>query len=104
MMKFIVETMNNFLFIRQGKSNLNFRCITLWIFQIFPELLGQKKKFEIKSNNFSRGLKKIFPTIDTNHPNYALNGAFIDIKENFVNLVEPMVKEWDYTKLKLKPI
>ena len=82
----IVETMNNFLFIRQGKSKFKLPMYNSLDFPQFPEI-GNKKKFEIDSNSFARGLKKIFPTIDTNHPNFALNGAFVDIKENSINLV-----------------
>lgn len=82
----IIETMNNFLFIRQNRSKFKLPMYNSLDFPEFPEI-GEKKKFNINSNNFARALKKIFPTIDTNHPNYALNGAFIDIKDNYINLV-----------------
>ena len=34
-----------------------------------------------------RSLKKIFPSIDSNNPKFELNGAFIDIKQNYINIV-----------------
>lgn len=82
----IVETMNNFLFLRQKKAKFKLPMYNSLDFPEFPTTDG-KSKFEINSNLFSRSLKKIMPTIDNNNPNYALNGAFIDPKDGYINLV-----------------
>ena len=55
-------------------------------FSKFPTLEG-KSKFDIDAIMFGRSLKKIFPNIDTNNPKYELNGALIDIKQNYINIV-----------------
>ena len=34
-----------------------------------------------------RSLKKIFTSIDNNNPKFELNGALIDIKQNYINIV-----------------
>jgi len=34
-----------------------------------------------------RSLKKILPSIDSNNPKFELNGAFLDIKQDFINIV-----------------
>lgn len=55
-------------------------------FPKFPTIEG-KSKFDIDAIMFGRSLKKIFPNIDTNNPKYELNGALIDIKQNYINIV-----------------
>ena len=34
-----------------------------------------------------RSLKKILPCIDSNNPKFELNGALLDIKQNYINIV-----------------
>ena len=82
----ILEIMNNFLFIRQNRSKFKLPLSNPENFPSF-ESIENKKSFNINSLNFARSLKKIFPTIDVNNPQYSLNGALIDIKENYINLV-----------------
>lgn len=82
----ILEIMNNFLFIRQNRSKFKLPLSNPENFPSF-ENIDNKKSFNINSLNFARSLKKIFPTIDVNNPQYSLNGALIDIKENYINLV-----------------
>ena len=55
-------------------------------FPQFPEVEG-KSKFDVDAVMLGRSLKKILPSIDTNNPKYELNGALLDIKHNFINIV-----------------
>ncbi|WP_457563255.1 DNA polymerase III subunit beta [Caminibacter pacificus] len=52
--------------------------------QEFPEFPNPDDliKLEIKPEEFTDAIKKIFPVIDTNNPKYELNGALFDISEN----------------------
>lgn len=94
----IVETMNDFLYLRQKKAKFKLPMYNSLDFPEFPKTTD-KSKFEINSNLFSRSLKKIMPTIDNNNPNYALNGAFIDIKDGHINLVGTDAKRLGLFKL-----
>lgn len=94
----IVETMNDFLFLRQKKAKFKLPMYNSLDFPEFPSI-DSKAKFEINSNLFSRSLKKIMPTIDNNNPNYALNGAFIDPKDGYINLVGTDAKRLGLFKL-----
>jgi len=55
----------------------------------FPEFpkIEEKPKFEVNSSLFVRSIKKISSAIDNNNPKFELNGALIDIKDGFINLV-----------------
>ena len=55
-------------------------------FPQFPEVEG-KSKFDVDAVMLGRSLKKILPSIDTNNPKYELNGALLDIRHNFINIV-----------------
>ncbi|CZE46163.1 DNA polymerase III subunit beta [Campylobacter geochelonis] len=96
-----IETMNNFLFIRQKNSKYKLPMYNSLDFPEFPTL-ENKNKFDINSAIFGRSLKKIFPMIDTSNPNYALNGALIDIKDNYINLVGTDGKRLGLYKLDAK--
>ncbi|PSM53061.1 DNA polymerase III, beta subunit [Campylobacter blaseri] len=82
----VVETMNNFLFLRQKSAKFKLPMYNSLDFPNFPTI-KEKKKFVIDSSMLGRSLKKIMPNIDSNNPNYALNGALIDIKDDYINLV-----------------
>ena len=61
----------------------------MYKFEDFPNFptIENKNKFEIDAVMLGRSLKKIFPSIDNNNPKFELNGAFIDIKQNYINIV-----------------
>ena len=61
----------------------------MYKFEDFPNFptVENKNKFEVDAVMLGRSLKKIFPSIDNNNPKFELNGAFIDIKQNYINIV-----------------
>jgi DNA polymerase-3 subunit beta len=82
----VLETINDYLYIKQNSSKFK---LPMFNPNEFPELpkVDNKPKFDINSNTFVRNIKKIANAIDTNNPKYELNGALIDIKNGFINLV-----------------
>lgn len=81
-----LETIDNFLFIRQKSTKYKFPMFNHEDFPDFPST-ENKNKFDIDSSELNRSLKKILPTIDTNNPKYSLNGAYLDIKSEKINFV-----------------
>ncbi|EDI9897234.1 DNA polymerase III subunit beta, partial [Campylobacter coli] len=82
----VLETIDNFLFIRQKSTKYKLPMFNHEDFPNFPKTEG-KNQFDIDSSDLSRSLKKILPSIDTNNPKYSLNGAFLDIKTDRINFV-----------------
>lgn len=93
-----LETIQNYLFIKQNQSKYKLPMFKAEDFPKFPSLEG-KNKFNIDSARFSRSLKKILPCIDSNNPKFELNGAYIDIKNNYINLVGTDTKRLGIYKL-----
>ncbi|WP_169941795.1 DNA polymerase III subunit beta [Campylobacter sp. RM15925] len=81
-----LETVNNYLYIKQKNSKYKLPMYKFEDFPKFPTIEG-KNKFDIDAIMLGRSLKKIFPSIDTNNPKFELNGALIDIKQNYINIV-----------------
>ncbi|MDR1460575.1 MAG: DNA polymerase III subunit beta [Campylobacteraceae bacterium] len=81
-----LETINNSLYIKQNSSKFKLPMFNYLEFPSFPEI-ENKPKFDIDAEDFSKAIKKITPAIDNNNPKFELNGALIDIKNNFVNFV-----------------
>ncbi|MDR2342185.1 MAG: DNA polymerase III subunit beta [Campylobacteraceae bacterium] len=81
-----LETINNSLYIKQNSSKFKLPMFNYLEFPSFPEI-ENKPKFDINAEDFSKAIKKITPAIDNNNPKFELNGALIDIKNNFVNFV-----------------
>jgi len=81
-----LETVNNYLYIKQKNSKYKLPMYKFEDFPQFPEVEG-KSKFDVDAVMLGRSLKKILPSIDTNNPKYELNGALLDIKHNFINIV-----------------
>lgn len=81
-----LETVNNYLYIKQKNSKYKLPMYKFEDFPQFPTAEG-KAKFDIDAVMLGRSLKKILPSIDTNNPKYELNGALLDIKQNFINIV-----------------
>ncbi|MBR8461368.1 DNA polymerase III subunit beta [Campylobacter sp. faydin G-24] len=81
-----LETVNNYLYIKQKNSKYKLPMYKFDDFPDFPSIDG-KSKFDIDAVMLGRSLKKISPNIDTNNPKFELNGALLDIKENYINIV-----------------
>lgn len=81
-----LETVNNYLYIKQKNSKYK---LPMYKFEDFPNFpaIENKNKFEIDAVMLGRSLKKIFTSIDNNNPKFELNGALIDIKQNYINIV-----------------
>jgi len=81
-----LETVNNYLYIKQKNSKYKLPMYKFEDFPEFPTIEG-KAKFDIDAIMLGRSLKKILPCIDSNNPKFELNGALLDIKQNYINIV-----------------
>jgi len=82
----ILETINDYLYIKQNSSKFKLPMFNPNEFPEFPKI-EEKPKFEVNSTSLVRSIKKISPAIDSNNPKFELNGALIDIRDGFLNLV-----------------
>ncbi|WP_169779831.1 DNA polymerase III subunit beta [Campylobacter curvus] len=82
----ILETVNNYLYIKQKNSKYKLPMYKFEDFPEFPSIEG-KSKFDVDAVMLGRSLKKILPSIDSNNPKFELNGALLDIRQNFINIV-----------------
>ncbi|MSN96251.1 DNA polymerase III subunit beta [Campylobacter sp. FMV-PI01] len=82
----IIETMNNFLYIKQKTAKFKLPMYNSTDFPDFPSI-ENKKSFDINFQILSRSLKKVLPTIDISNPNHALNACLIEIKPQQINFV-----------------
>ena len=82
----ILETINDYLYIRQNSSKFKLPMFNPNEFPEFPKI-ENRQKFELDSNFLVRLIKKISSAIDTNNPKFELNGALINIKNNSLNLI-----------------
>lgn len=82
----MLETMNNYLYIKQKNSKYKLPMYKFEDFPDFPNIEG-KSKFNIDAVMLGRSLKKILPNIDSNNPKFELGGALLDIKQNYINIV-----------------
>ncbi len=82
----ILETINDYLYIKQNSSKFKLPMFNPNEFPEFPKI-EEKPKFELNSILLVRSIKKISPAIDSNNPKFELNGALIDIRDGFLNLV-----------------
>ncbi len=81
-----LELTNDNLFIKQGNSNFKLPTFIAEEFPEFPNLQNQST-LTINSHQLIDSFKKITPSIDINNPKFELNGALIDIKEQYINFV-----------------
>jgi len=79
-----LEIKNNILHISQINSKFKLPTFSSNEFPEFPTA-KEKSQISIDSLTLIESLKKITPAIDTNNPKFELNGALIDIKENYIN-------------------
>jgi DNA polymerase-3 subunit beta len=84
--KIELEVINEVLFVKQGNSKFKLPTFSYKDFPEFPTY-ENKPKISINSQQLINSLKKITPSIDNNNPKFELNGALIDINENFINFV-----------------
>lgn len=82
----ILETINDYLYIKQNSSKFKLPMFNYNEFPEFP-VIDNKPKFNVNSAILVRSIKKIASAIDTNNPKFELNGALIDIKNGSLNLV-----------------
>jgi len=81
-----LETINDYLYIKQNSSKFKLPMFNSNEFPEFPKI-DNKPKFELNSALLVESIKKISPAIDNNNPKFELNGALIDLKNGFLNLV-----------------
>lgn len=82
----VLEAISNYLYIKQKNSRYKLPMYNASDFPEFPTK-DNKEKMVVNSIMLSRSLKKIYSSIDSNNPNIALNGAFLDIKGDIINVV-----------------
>lgn len=76
----------NFLNIKQNRAKFKIPNFNHIEFPKFPQFEG-KNHLNTNPVILSKSFKKIYPSIDINNPKPELNGALIDIKKNYINLV-----------------
>lgn len=76
----------NYLNIKQNKVKFKIQNFNHIEFPHFPSF-ENKNYLDVNALILSKGFKKIYPAIDINNPKPELNGALIDIKDNYINLV-----------------
>ena len=82
----ILEVLNSTLHIKQKTSKFKLPIFDANSFPTFPTL-DDKPKISLDSLSLIKNLKKISPAIDTNNPKFELNGALINMKHNYTDLV-----------------
>ncbi|MCI6987958.1 MAG: DNA polymerase III subunit beta [Campylobacter sp.] len=96
--KITIETMNNYLYVRQKNSKFKLPMFNSMDFPEFPTK-ENKSKFDINSKIFTRSIKKISSCVEQNNPNFSLTGALVDIRSDFVNLVGTDTKRLSIFKI-----
>jgi DNA polymerase-3 subunit beta len=81
-----IYTQNDKIIIKQDTSMYQLISFDANLFPDFPNT-NELEKINIKIDEFTNAIKKIYPVIDNNNPKYELNGALFDLKEktNFVS-------------------
>lgn len=93
-----VKTENNNLIIQQESAIFKLPMFEASEFPSFPKI-DNKPKIEIDSINLIQAFKKIIPTIDNNNAKVELNGAFLDIKNDKINIVATDTKRLSLIRL-----
>ncbi|MFC3867713.1 DNA polymerase III subunit beta [Helicobacter equorum] len=81
-----LETQDDLLIIKQGRSKSSLQMFNVHEFPSLPEF-SQSQQINIESHKFLSSIKKINSTAETNNAKFELNGAFLDIKEYSINFV-----------------
>jgi len=95
----IMETKDEILKIKQGKSNFKLPMFDYREYPSFPNR-DIDSKIELDNLEFLKSIKKSIPAIDSNNPKFELNGALIDIKESRINLVSTDTKRLSIVEIK----
>ncbi|MDO7252488.1 DNA polymerase III subunit beta [Helicobacter cappadocius] len=82
----ILETDNDFFYIKQGRTKYKESMFNAAEFPIFPKMTDYTK-LNIDTSKFITSIKKINPAIETTNQKMELNGAFLDIKDYSYNFV-----------------
>ncbi|PAF43022.1 DNA polymerase III subunit beta [Helicobacter sp. 11S03491-1] len=82
----ILETDNESLHIKQGKSKFKLPMFNASEFPELPEF-NENSKINIEASKFIHSIKKINPAIENSNQKPELGGAFLDIKEYSCNFV-----------------
>ncbi|WP_187647637.1 DNA polymerase III subunit beta [Nitrosophilus labii] len=98
----VLEQKEDTLFIKQGHSKFKLPIFDPLEYPIFPQI-DNKPNISINSVEFVTSLKKVTPAIDTNNPKFELNGALIDIKEEFINIVATDTRRLALVKIQNSP-
>ncbi|MBL0709163.1 MAG: DNA polymerase III subunit beta [Sulfurimonas sp.] len=94
----ILETINDYLYIKQNSSKFKLPMFNPNEFPVFP-LIEDKPRFEVDNTALVKSIKKISSAIDSNNPKYELNGALLDIKDESLNLVATDTRRLAIVKL-----
>jgi DNA polymerase-3 subunit beta len=94
----ILETINDYLYIKQNNSKYKLPMLNPNDFPLFPTI-DAKPTFNINSTTLVHSIKKIAPAIDTNNPKFELNGSLINIKNNTINFIATDTKRLAMVKL-----
>jgi len=81
-----LEVIDNALLIKQKYSKFKLPTFDYSQFPEFPNI-EDKAQISIDSNLLIKNMKKVSPAIDTNNPKYELNGAFINITNEKIDIV-----------------
>lgn len=94
----VLETINDYLYIKQNNSKFKLPMFNPNEFPDFPSI-ENKPQFELDSKILVHSIKKIASAIDTNNPKFELNGALIDIQNGYLNLVATDTRRLAIVKL-----
>ncbi|PAF49452.1 DNA polymerase III subunit beta [Helicobacter sp. 12S02232-10] len=80
----ILESDNDFIHIKQGKSKFKLPMFNASEFPDFPEL-NENTKINIDTSKFIQSIRKINPAVENTNQKIELSGALLDIKEYAFN-------------------
>ena len=84
--KITLETISDILIIKQKHSRFKLPTFEPTAYPSFPTI-EDNNQVSINSSKLIQNLKKISPAIDNNNPKFELNGAYINIQEDSIDLV-----------------
>ena len=70
----ILETKDNHLIVKQGRSRFK---LPMFEADNFPDFPFVENKLKLDLNKFADDIKKVIPAIDTNNPKFELNGVLL---------------------------
>jgi DNA polymerase-3 subunit beta len=94
----ILEKDEENLIIKQNKTIFKLQTFNANEYPKFQKI-EDKNILNCNSLEIINALKKIFPTIDQNNPKFELNGALIDIKNDYINIVSTDTKRLSIIKI-----